>query len=322
MSWFSDNVDAVAGAMDSAANAVGEVVSDTVESAGNAVEDTIDATVGKTRVLGPVLGWIGGLVSDALDLAGAVCKGSFGIVGGVCAGSIRVIAGIVGLNGRLLLRGLGDVGSSIVGAVLVVGGKAIALVQSCLLLEARERRLTAAEVQLLQRVFRGSVACYNVRLVEGRSGLFALGGRAFTLGNTIYLQGRDVSCRPELLVHECAHVWQYHHVGARYASDALWAQMFIEDAYNWEKEIRRGNDHWTCFNKESQAALLEDVYTSGELIRHNRVWRGDGVFYDADGVTSVGRFVFHGVDYTGTASAAVAAVRCRASLRPSSLVCA
>lgn len=320
MSWFGGAVDAVAGAVEGAANAVGEVVSDAVESVGNAVEDVTDATLGKMPVLGPVLGWLGGIVSDSLDLAGAAIKGHLGIVGGLYGGSIRIALGIVGLDRRLVLKGIGDIGLSIAGAVLLVGGKAIALVQSILLLEARERRLTDAELRLLRRVFRGSVAFYNVRLVEGRAGIFGITGRAFVLGNTIYLQRRDVSRDPGLLVHECTHVWQYQHVGARYASEALWAQAFIEDAYSWEREIQRGNDRWICFNREAQAAFLEDVFTRGALARFGAILHGNGVFYDADGVTGVGRFAFHGVDSTDTANDAVAAVRSRVSLRLSSLV--
>ena len=138
--------------------------------------------------------------------------------------------------------GLIDIGSSFAGGVIVIAGKAASLVQSIFLVEAQGRGLTAEEIKLLRRVFRNSIAYYNVRLVEGRAGLFGLNPRPFALGNTIYLKDRNVSREPDLLVHEITHVWQYQRIGARYTSDALGAQFFVDDAYNWEKEVGRGKE--------------------------------------------------------------------------------
>lgn len=321
MSWLSDLIDAASDAVEDGANAVGEFVSDAVETIGNAVEDGIDALVGDVPILGDVLGWAGGIFSDALDFFGAVVKGVLGIVGGAIGGFIRIFGGILSLDVGLILKGLGDIVSSIFGAFILIAGKAISLVQSIILVEARERKLTEKEIQLLRRVFRKSVAYYNVRLVEGRAGLYSLNPRPFTLGNTIYLKDRNVSQEPELLVHECTHVWQYQNLGARYTSDAIGAQWFVDDAYSWEKEIGRGNDQWVSFNKEAQASFLEDIYTKGELITSGVVTGpGGGVFYDADGQKSVGRFVVNAVDHTTRANAAVAVVRGDASQRLSSFV--
>ena len=318
MSWFSDAVDAVSDAVEDAANAVGEVVSDAVETVGHAVEDAVDSVVGDVPVLGDVLGWVGGIVSDALDLVGAVVKGAFGIVGGVIGGAIRIVGGILSLDRDLILEGLGDIGSSIAGGVLLIGGKAVSLIQSIILVEARERKLTEEEIQLLKRVFQQSVAYYNVRLVEGRAGLYNIGSNAFTLGNTIYLKDYDVSEKRELLVHECTHVWQYQHVGARYTSDALAAQRFVDGAYSWEKEVKRGNDQWVSFNKEAQASFLDDIYTRGKLITNGVTETDDGVFYDADERNGVGSFLSD--DHTDRANTAVAVVRGAASQRLSSFV--
>jgi hypothetical protein len=116
-------------------------------------------------------------------------------------------------------------------------------------------------------------------------------------------------------------VWQYQNLGARYASDAIYAQWFVDDEYSWEKEISRGNDEWVEFNKEAQGRFLENIWTKGELITSGVVaGPGQGVFYDADGEKSVGRFVVNRVDHTERANVAVAVVRGDASQRLSSFV--
>ena len=46
------------------------------------------------------------------------------------------------------------------------------------------------------------------------------------------------------------YVWQYQNIGARYSSDALYAQAFVDDEYSWEAEVNRGNENWADFNKE------------------------------------------------------------------------
>jgi len=319
MGWFSDAVNTVADAVEDAANAVGEFVSDAVETAGNAVEDGLDWLGGDIPILGDVLGWVGGVISGVFDLVGAIIKGVIGIIGGVIGGVIRIIGGIVSLNGGLILEGLGDISSSIFGAIILIGGKLISLVQHIIFVQAKERKLTEDEIKLLKRVFRKSIAYYNVRLIEGRAGLYSLNSRPFTLGNTIYLKDRDVSSEPELLVHECTHVWQYQNLGARYSSDAIYAQWFVDDEYSWEVEIGRGNERWVDFNKEAQASFLEDIYTHGELLSGGVVTAtGNGVFYDADGKKTEGRFIFNSVDHTQRANAGVIAVRDDRSQRLSS----
>lgn len=212
---------------------------------------------------------------------------------------------------------LGDIGSSTAGAIVVGAGELVSVVQRAISLQARGRELTHHEVSRLQRIFRDSVAYPKVRLIEGRAGLFDLNARPFTLGNTIYLKGRDVGAEPGLLVHECTHVWQYQHQGARYASDALYAQWLVDDAYSWQAEVARGNEDWRDFNKEAQAAFLQDIYLHGELLREGTVVsRGNGAFYDADGVTTTGRFVASGTDHTERADAALRSVRAAGSQRP------
>src|SRR5205814_3844422 len=109
-------------------------------------------------------------------------------------------------------------------------GTFVALVQKVLFLQRPARALTEAEREMLRRVFRRSVSLYNVRLVEGRAGLFGFNVRPFTLGNTIYLK-YYLSSLPGLLIHECVHVCQYQNIAPRYLIEALGAQVLLPDAY-------------------------------------------------------------------------------------------
>ncbi len=304
------------GAVAKAFNAVAEPVSDFVETIGHGVQDGLENiahALGGVPGAGPVLRWIvrwpGAAIAGVLNLVGASVKAALGALGGVLGGLVHFVGGMLTLGGSLVGRGLGDIVSSVLAAVLLVAGKAVALVQSLLFIQTIERGLTTAERAILKHVFRGSVAFYNVRLVIGRSGVFGLNARPFTLGSTIYMKDFDPAQTPETLAHESTHVWQYQHVGGRYATDALGAQFFVADAYNWEKEITRGNTDWPRFNKEAQAQLIEDVFTDGTLTAAGATTRGNGVFFEADGTKAVGSFMYNSVDRTDLANSAVGIVR-------------
>jgi len=322
---IEDAADAVA----EVANDAGEAVSDFVETIGNGIEDGLagiaDEAV-KLPVVGPALGgvcrWVGGVISGALDLAGVAVKGVFGVVGGIVGGVIRIAGGILTLDPGPIREGLGDIFSGIGGAVLVILGKAVALAQVALLIQETERTLTAEERRILRVVFHRSIALYNVRLVAGRAGVFGVNDRPFTLGNTIYLKGRDTNKEPELLVHECVHVWQYQNEGARYASDALAAQVVEDDAYSWEDEISRGNTKWVDFNREAQAQLFEDAFTDGDLVQvatATVVHHGDGAFFRVTEYAGergqVGVLELDGHDHSVLARTAVKTVRARRAFR-------
>ncbi len=45
--------------------------------------------------------------------------------------------------------------------------------------------------------------------------------------------------------------------------DALWAQLRLDDAYDWKRELAEGKAHWCELNPEAQAELLEDAYDQG-----------------------------------------------------------
>jgi hypothetical protein len=203
-----------------------------------------------------------------------------------------------------------DVLWTLTGAVILTAGRLVSQGQTLARIQ-RKRRLTDDETALLQRVFRDSLALDGIRLVEGFTGLFRLlGTRPFTLGNTLILKKNYAADEPYLLIHECAHTWQYQRIGARYVSQALWAQRRLPDAYDWRAEIARGKEAWVDFNPESQAQLLQDVYVEGALAVDGRPpTSGDGVFYDADGAQAIGSFAFKGEDHTARANAAVATLR-------------
>lgn len=131
----------------------------------------------------------------------------------------------------------------------------------------RGRPLTTGERTILQRIFHESIDYDVIRLVIGASGVYGVfSDRAFVKGNTIYMKDRypdSTSTEDEkldkegLLVHETTHVWQFQNRGTRYISEAVYAQVFLDDAYDWEKEIDQGNKmHWESFNREAQCEFF------------------------------------------------------------------
>lgn len=312
----------IAGAL----NIVAEPVSDLVETVGHALQDALDniggALGGIPKVGGFFRGlirWVGGIVGGVCIVFAAAVKGVLGAAGWSVGGVIRVVGGILSLRGGEILVGLGDVASGALGAIVVPGGKAIGLVQTALFLQVVERRLTKEEVAMLKPVFRGSLALYNLRMVAGRSGLWALNERPFTLGNTIIMKARDPKAEPKTVVHESTHAWQYRHVGARYATDALGAQMALPDSYDWEAEIKRGNAEWTAFNKEGQAQLVEDAWDEGERTTSGVTTTGTGAFFGEDGPQSTNHWVHNGVDQTDRANRALKVLRGAAEVRLSAV---
>lgn len=296
---------------------VGDVVSDFVETAGNAAEDGLAAAGDAVPIVSGFTGWLGNVIAGATNVVSAVIKGVFGIIAGVVGGVIKIVAGILLLNSELILKGLIDIGSSIAGAVLIILGTIVSLVQRLFLLQSFERPLTKAERDILRRVFLNSISLYNVRIVEGWCGVFGFNNRAFCLGNVIYMKDNDPSVVPEILVHECVHVWQYQNIGTRYSSDALVAQAVFADAYDWEEDIARGNEAWTEFNKEAQAEFIEDVWLLGSLTTSSgQTNSGTGSFFDLQGgSSSTVNFTFAGTDYTDLATDATEALRGRINPR-------
>lgn len=318
----ADALDAAAGSFESAVERTGDRAADFLESAGHAAQ-----AVFRGGNLGV---WSGRVVAGTTDLAAAVTKGGFGTVAGGAAGLLRLLAAIPLLDARRLAAGFVDAGSSAGGAVILVAGKFVSLIQRLLLLEMGERPLTDEERDLLSRIFTDSVLLDNVRIVEGRCGVFGLSRRPFAMGNTIYFKKMDPRIRPDILVHECVHVWQYQNVGTRYAAQALMAQaIYGRGAYDWRAELGRGAASWEEFNKEAQAQLIQDIWSrsgisSGDAeIERSRAFTravdtrvtGSAGASRGTGLTAVSKFVVGGRDYTELARASIAALRGRGSVR-------
>jgi hypothetical protein len=323
--------DAAADVAESVVGGAAQAVSDVVETVGTLARNGLDSVAGPAgRVPGAgpvfafVLHWLATVVSAAFELGATAVHAVIDVVAGIVAGVVRlVVGGIGGLlarDARLARKGLGDIASSLAGSVVLVAGKSLALAQAVAFMQRGERALTGPERELLRQVFRGSVALYNVRLVVGFAGLFSVNTRPFTLGNTIYMKGDDPATNLDTLVHECTHVWQFQNLGVRYATDALWAQATIagQGEYVWEDEPARGNTRWADFNREAQAALVQDVWRLGTMSAGSAA--GGGVFYTDDPVGHDVGFVKGGIDHRALAAQCATSLRHATAWRLSALL--
>jgi hypothetical protein len=317
MSWVKKAAGAVKSATTAAANAVSGVVNTVtqavagaIESGAKAAEDAYKATAkvvtdvaasaaeaaaglpwvgpavsGAIKAVGTAaaaaIEWVGSAVSAAFTFAATVVKGAGAIVSGTLAGLITMAGGILTLDFGLVEEGALRIVSGVAGAVIMVAGKGIETAQQLSGRQDAPRRLSEAETELLTRVFRGSLTLEHIRVVADDAGpVFGINRREFVLGNTMYLKG---STDEAVFVHEAIHVWQYQRLGANYAADAIYAQWFIDDPYNWRKEVyERGKTDWSQFNFEAQGRFFQNLYTLGELVSPRATSSGNGFFFDAD----------------------------------------
>lgn len=124
-----------------------------------------------------------------------------------------------------------------------------------------ERGLSPPERELLRTVYADSVDFSRVRLRLGVEGALGISGRAFVIGDTLFLPKAFLPLAPEVLVHEVCHVWQHQHGGYAYIADSLQAQL-VGDGYQLEKGLREGKA-WHQLNCEQQATLLEVGWAQG-----------------------------------------------------------
>jgi hypothetical protein len=185
---------------------------------------------------------------------------------------------------------MGSLIETLVGATVAAAARGVGAVQAALGLQAKARPLTDAEAETLRRVYRRALDLAPIRIVDGRSGLFGLSGRPFTLGNRIYLKKFDTARWMDVLVHEACHVRQYQHEGTRYVGGSLLAQLTKgRNAYDWRAELRAGRP-WRSFGPEAQAQLIQDLFGHGSRGTDNRPGvffgdeplGGDVAFEDAD----------------------------------------
>lgn len=244
-------------------NKLADTVADLIESAGHLIGDGLTWLGTKIPYAGVVLRWLGAVLISLFDVFAAIAKGAGAVGGGFLSGLIRLFGGIFTADGKGILYGLGDMASGIVGAVIAVGGKVLALIQAMIAI-GWPRPLTDDEKAVIHRVFDESLATYNVRIVDGFAGLFSINPRPFVLGNMIYMKNYTVASDPAALAHECTHVWQNQHVGACYTAEAL-ASQFWGVGYDWEKEADE-TPEWVDFGREAQGQTVETMYNSGGSI--------------------------------------------------------
>lgn len=293
-------------------NKAADAASDAVESLGNVIGDALGALGKEIPGAGGIVGWLGDVVSSATDLLGGVIKWAGGTVGGVLGGSIEIVGGILTLDLGTTAEGLGDILSGMAGGLVLVLGKSVALVQVVFTV-GRSRPLNRVELELIRLVFHDSIATYNVRVVDGRAGMFGLNRRPFVLGNTIYMKEAGADSDPGVFVHECVHVWQNQHAGARYVVEAL-ASQWWGAGYDWEREADHGKD-WMDFGREAQGEFIEDLYGVGGTAAGAT---GNGTFF-AEGDPSLREFVFEGATRTKLANDATQVIRARTPWRLSRL---
>ena len=241
-------------------NKLADSVADLIESVGHLIGDGLTWAGKRIPYAGVVLRWLGAVMTSLFDLFAAGAKGLGAVVGGLLSGLVRVFGGIFTGDGWGILHGFGDMAAGIVGAVIAVGGKALALIQVMFGM-GWPRALDDAELAIIHRVFDESLATYNVRIVDGFAGLFSINPRPFVLGNMIYMKDYTAATDPAALAHECTHVWQNQHVGACYTAEAL-ASQFWGVGYDWEKEAD-ATPEWVDFGREAQGQTVEMMYNSG-----------------------------------------------------------
>jgi len=260
---FRTGVKRVAKFVSKVVNKLADGVTDLIESLGHLAGDGLTALGTRIPHVGVAFRWLGAVTVGLFDLLAAVVKGGGAVGGGFAGGTVRLLGSLFTLDWRGMLWGLGDMAAGIVGGVIAVGGKLLALIQSIITI-GWPRPLTDPEKDVIHRVFGESLATYNVRIVDGFAGLFSLNPRPFVLGNMIYMKDYTVATQPEALAHECTHIWQNQHVGACYTAEAL-ASQFWGVGYEWEKEADATPD-WVDFGREAQGQTVETMYSSGGSI--------------------------------------------------------
>ncbi len=187
------------------------------------------------------------------------------------------------LNISLIIEGTADVFAPIIGAAILGILDGISLIQRIFgnKIEAESRPLLSRELTILRRIFHESIDYDVIRLVVGKSGVFDINDRPFTKGNTIYMKDRYSDPRSldgeGLLVHEVTHVWQFQNKGVRYIGEAVYAQAFVEDEYNWDQNIEYSNKDWGELNREAQCQFFEDLYKHGRLMDRTIALPGNNV---------------------------------------------
>ena len=126
---------------------------------------------------------------------------------------------------------------------------------------SRGRSLTPAERELAASYFGSSIELQKVRVWEGLGGRLAKFARAFVSFNIINSRG---GMKPDLLIHELVHIWQYQRWGGLYIFRALVAQH-SQEGYDYGGVQRLYHSmlagaRFTDFNFEQQGDIFQDYY--------------------------------------------------------------
>lgn len=293
-------------------NKAGDALSDLAQSVGGLLAEGLLHLGRRARAGGGPSRWLAGIATSAADLLGASVKAVTAAIGGFAGGLVGATAGLLTLDPRTALRHSADIPFGVLGGATLLATKAVALAQVCAGI-GRPRRLNDVELGLVARVFGDSIATRNVRVVDGRAGLFSLNDRPFVAGDVIYMKDRSAAGDRRTFVHECVHVWQNQHVGPRYMAEALASQRWGA-AYDWEREAQAGKA-WPRFGREAQAELVADLWAVG---RGAAGTAGGGAFFD-EADEGARHFVFRGVDRTELANRTTRSLRSRKPWRLSAL---
>ncbi|MEU9662898.1 hypothetical protein [Streptomyces chartreusis] len=190
---------------------------------------------------------------------------------------VTVIVGVGALlfgNSDILRQALKDLWElvkdgfySAIGAVIFAALTIVDIVQTWLHIQPAKRPLTKRERELLRPIFRDSLVYDAIEIVDGRSGLLTLSGRALTMGFTIYLP----TYSERTLVHECVHTWQFQSGRFRYIGNSALNQLdslvFSRgyQPYNWQPRMDAGESWFSLRSAEAQAQFIEDVYAGGSF---------------------------------------------------------
>ena len=60
------------------------------------------------------------------------------------------------------------------------------------------------------------------------------------------------------------YVWQFQNHGVRYICEVAYFQLFVPDAYSWERKIQtRHKNNWLYFNSRGTEFFFEDLQIHG-----------------------------------------------------------
>jgi hypothetical protein len=116
------------------------------------------------------------------------------------------------------------------------------------------RTLTVHEENLLRTIFKDSIDYGLIRIALTNVGAK---GRPYTFGNTIRIPPKS-DFKPDVLVHETTHVWQYQTQGSGYLSDSAWHQM-VDGDESYHVTLK-ANQSIYGYTAERQAVIVEAYY--------------------------------------------------------------